>query len=320
MSLSRRRGSRWTPGATSTAGRDSLSRAHRPAAVHGRRRGRRHGQAHQDGSAADVRSLRGGRGPPEVEALVFRLLAKEPAMRPKTAEALAAELAHLVRRGSRARAACALGPRGGPPAMAGRARRARPVRRDARARGRRASPRPVALIAVAVRARRRRAGRGPSLERLPPATPVAGTPPGQAGAPGGAGAPRAADDIPAPGSRPDGGANPDPLGRPASARYLDPAHRRPHPAGTPSPSAPPGSGQGTRRTGRSALDLAGLGPLPRFPRLVHRIRVSQVAALLAKTKAGTFPADGIWRNRGAGRVSRREPARHRRSCARSPAR
>jgi serine/threonine protein kinase len=34
--------------------------------------------------------------PPEVEALVVRLLAKEPAMRPKTAEALAVELAHLV--------------------------------------------------------------------------------------------------------------------------------------------------------------------------------------------------------------------------------
>jgi serine/threonine protein kinase len=37
--------------------------------------------------------------PPEVEALVQRLLAKEPAMRPRNAEALAAELAHLVETG-----------------------------------------------------------------------------------------------------------------------------------------------------------------------------------------------------------------------------
>jgi len=37
--------------------------------------------------------------PPEIEALVQRLLAKEPAMRPRTAEALASELAHLVETG-----------------------------------------------------------------------------------------------------------------------------------------------------------------------------------------------------------------------------
>ena len=37
--------------------------------------------------------------PPEIEALVQRLLAKEPAMRPRSAEALAAELSHLVETG-----------------------------------------------------------------------------------------------------------------------------------------------------------------------------------------------------------------------------
>jgi len=37
--------------------------------------------------------------PPELEALVHRLLAKEPAMRPKSAEALAVELNHLVETG-----------------------------------------------------------------------------------------------------------------------------------------------------------------------------------------------------------------------------
>ena len=79
------------------ARRDSLPHAHGAPAVHGRRRDRRHGAAHQDAAEARrVEAAPQANIPPELENVVMRVLSKEPHQRPASAEAMSQELARAM--------------------------------------------------------------------------------------------------------------------------------------------------------------------------------------------------------------------------------